>query len=257
MVAVSREGHDIAGTTANRPTNLEPGMLYHDTSLNVLLVCNASGVLVPVTATGAATVAAAGTNQGTAAALTAGVTNFVTGADGAKGVILPAPTLGKTVVYNSSASALWIYPASGGTINGASANAGVLIRGNSVAEFYQNSSTAWSAHLSGQNTSDSIGGSTAAAGTTTSDAGVLPAGTASFYPTTGANGTTGVRINAADNVAGRRIYVGNGVSNAVLKIYPPTGGTINGASADAAYSTVSGKGALLVCSAAGTWYALG
>lgn len=101
------------------------------------------------------------------------------------------------------------------------------------------------------------GASTAAAGTTTADAGVLPAATASIYPTTGANGTTGVRVHADDKVTGRKIYVGNGVSNAVLKVYAPSGGTINGAAADAAFSSASGKGVVLVClnSSGNTWLA--
>lgn len=104
-----------------------------------------------------------------------------------------------------------------------------------------------------------IGASTAGAGTTTADAGVLPAGTAFILPTTGANGTVGVRIDVADKVTGRVLYIGNGVSNAVLKIYAPSGGTINGAAGDAAYSTASGKGALVVClsGSGNTWLAIG
>lgn len=101
----------------------------------------------------------------------------------------------------------------------------------------------------------SKGASTAAAGTTTADATVLPARTAGVYPTTAADDTKGVRIHADDNVAGTKIIIFNGVSNKILKIYPPSGGTINGAAADAAFSTASGKGAMLYCDAAGTWFA--
>lgn len=106
-------------------------------------------------------------------------------------------------------------------------------------------------------TNRSIGASTAAAGTTTSDAGVLPAGTAPVYPTSAADGTKGVRIHASDNVTGRQLFVCNGVSNQILKVYPPTGGTINGAAADAAFSSASGKGVMLVCldSATSAWAA--
>jgi len=92
-----------------------------------------------------------------------------------------------------------------------------------------------------------VGASTAAAGTTTADATVLPAATASVYPTTGANGTTGVRVDVADAVTGRELQIANGVSNQILKVYPPTGGTINGAAANAAFSSASGKGVILVC----------
>lgn len=103
------------------------------------------------------------------------------------------------------------------------------------------------------------GASTAAAGTTTADAGVLPAGTARSYPTTAADGTKGVRIHATDKVTGRRIFIGNGVSNQILKVYAPSGGTINGAAGDAAYSSGSGKSVLIEClsGSGNTWLAVG
>lgn len=106
-------------------------------------------------------------------------------------------------------------------------------------------------------TNRSIGASTAAAGTTTADAGVLPAGTAPVYPTTAADGTKGVRINAADQVTGRTIFIGNGVGNQILKVYAPSGGNINGLGADAAFSSASGKGVIITCldSAGNTWLA--
>lgn len=102
-----------------------------------------------------------------------------------------------------------------------------------------------------------IGGSTAAAGTTTSDAGELPAGTARVYPTTGADDTKGVRIHTGDKVTGRTVFIGNGVANKILNVYPPSGGTINGGSADAAFSSASGKGVIAFCADSGTntWYA--
>jgi predicted RecA/RadA family phage recombinase len=101
------------------------------------------------------------------------------------------------------------------------------------------------------------GASTAAAGSTTADAGALPAGTASVYPTTAADGTKGVVLNAADKVTGRLIFIGNGVSNQILKVYPASGGTINGAGADVAFSSVSGKGVIMYClsSSGNTWLA--
>ncbi len=97
-----------------------------------------------------------------------------------------------------------------------------------------------------------IGGSTAAAGTTTADAGVLPAGTARVYPTTAADDVKGVRIHTGDKVTGRTVYIGNGVSDKILKVYPPSGGTINGAAADAAFSSASGTGVIAICVDAGT-----
>lgn len=93
----------------------------------------------------------------------------------------------------------------------------------------------------------SVGASTAAAGSTTTDAGVLPAATASVYLTTAADDTTGVRVHASDQVTGRMLFIANGVSNKILKVYAPTGGTINGAAANAAFSSVSGKGVVMIC----------
>lgn len=91
------------------------------------------------------------------------------------------------------------------------------------------------------------GASTAAAGNATGNAGALPAGTGVIYPVTAADDTKGVILHASDNITNNVLFIANLVSNKILKIYPPTGGTINGAAADAAYSTASGKGALIVC----------
>jgi len=112
--------------------------------------------------------------------------------------------------------------------------------------------TTWTALA---NTVLSVGASTAAAGTTTANAGVLPAATGNLYRTSAADDITGVRVHADDRVTGRTLYVANGVSNKILNVYPPTGGTINGAAANAAYPSVSGRGLVLVCldGAANTW----
>jgi hypothetical protein len=100
------------------------------------------------------------------------------------------------------------------------------------------------------------GASTAAAGTTSANAAVLPAATSTVYPTTAAD-TKGVRVHVKDQVAGRTLFIGNGVSAQILKVYAPTGGSINGAAADAAFSSASGKGVILVClsATANTWLA--
>lgn len=109
------------------------------------------------------------------------------------------------------------------------------------------------------NAGGTIGASTAAAGSSTSDAGALPAGTASTYPVTAADDTKGVKIDIADQVTGRLLFIGNLVSNKILKIYGPTGAVINGGSADAAYSSASGKGIIIRClsGSGNTWLAWG
>lgn len=101
------------------------------------------------------------------------------------------------------------------------------------------------------------GASTVALGTNTGTAAALPAGTSSVYPTTAADDTVGVVVSASDKVTGRLLFIGNGVSNKILKVYPAAGGTINGAGADVAFSSASGKGVILYClsSVANTWLA--
>lgn len=110
-------------------------------------------------------------------------------------------------------------------------------------------------HISHEGMITPPGASTAAAGSSASDAATLPAGTSSVYPTTGADGTKGVKINGADKVSGKMLFIGTTVTASALKVYPPAGGVINGAAADAAFVTATGKGAILVClSASGnTW----
>lgn len=104
---------------------------------------------------------------------------------------------------------------------------------------------------------DTPGASTAALGTNSGNAAVLPAATSKVYPTTAADDTVGVRIHANDKVTGRMLFIGNGVSNKILKVYAPTGGVINGAAADAAFSSASGKGVIIIClsGAGNTWLA--
>jgi predicted RecA/RadA family phage recombinase len=72
----------------------------------------------------------------------------------------------------------------------------------------------------------------AAAGSAQGDAGAIPAG-ATFVLATGADATKGVILPAL--AAGQMCVVKN-VDNAVLKVYPASGGTINVLSANAAIS---------------------
>jgi hypothetical protein len=87
-----------------------------------------------------------GTNQATAAALTAPV-SVVTGADGTLSVRLPTAVAGKVMyVYGATATnGLPIYPATDGTINGGSADTAVTIEGKTLAKFVGTSATNWAA----------------------------------------------------------------------------------------------------------------
>lgn len=145
MTITSVDGHDRAGPTANRPSNMEPGMTYMDTDLGVLYAQTLTGLKSVSGHMAVNTVAAAGTNQGTAAALSAGGSNSVTGADGTKGVVLP--TNSKTdfvMVYNTSAvSTLKVYAAGTNTINGGSAGGFVVVEPLTLATFLALDNTNW------------------------------------------------------------------------------------------------------------------
>lgn len=96
------------------------------------------GVRLPVAA-----VAATGSTQGDAAALSEGL-NVVSAADGTKGVKLPTAVAGMMVIVkNTAAAALKIYPATGGAVNALSANAAYSITNLTSTLLVASSATQW------------------------------------------------------------------------------------------------------------------
>lgn len=92
--------------------------------------------------TSTATVAAAGSNQGGATALTA---SSVVVTSGTGGVALPTP-LGSGLiqeVVNQSGAAIIVYPASGGTIDANGTNTGVSVANTATVQFVSTSTTQW------------------------------------------------------------------------------------------------------------------
>lgn len=90
------------------------------------------------------TVAAAGSAQGSATAITADITT-VTAADGTKGVVLPLAAAGaRKIVYNANATyALKVYPNTSDKINDASANASISLAPLCVATFIAIDAITW------------------------------------------------------------------------------------------------------------------
>lgn len=95
---------------------------------------NVTGTLTGNVVLPTATVAAAGANQGAAAAVATGFT-LVTAADGAKGVRLPAASAGLVCILKNveAAQNLLVYPATSDKINGGSANAALTMAGGTSA----------------------------------------------------------------------------------------------------------------------------
>jgi len=88
--------------------------------------------------------AAAGSTQATATPL-ASAKNFVTAADGTKGVRLPTAevNMAVTVVNTDASSDLIVYPDTGASINGGSANATFTLAAGEEATFYATTTLAW------------------------------------------------------------------------------------------------------------------
>ena len=90
-----------------------------------------------------ATVAAAGSTQANAAAVSDGFT-LVSGADGTKGVVLPAAIAGRTVILkNNAGSTLKVWPASGDGINAITVDSNFTMLTVTACLFVAYDSTTW------------------------------------------------------------------------------------------------------------------
>lgn len=90
-----------------------------------------------------AAVAAAGSNQGNAAALSEGI-NVVSGADNTVGVRLPTAVAGMVVIVkNTVAATLKLYPATGGKVNALADNASYDVGNSLVTMLVATSATQW------------------------------------------------------------------------------------------------------------------
>jgi hypothetical protein len=137
------------------PNTKAVGVAYSDPQFDSVTVTGASALqavtatsVTATSVTGAirlpvATVAAAGSTQGDAAALAEGI-NVVSAADGTKGVILPTAVAGMVIIVkNTAAGALKIYPATGGAINAVAANGAYSITNLTSSLLVASSTTQW------------------------------------------------------------------------------------------------------------------
>ncbi len=120
------DDHTFSGALTATGTESHTGTETHTGAVTLSGTTTISGPAVlsgGVTTSGNAvksegTLAAAGSNQATAGAVTKDIT-IVTASNGAKGVVLPTGVAGmQLTVINSVASALIVYPAGAGTIDG-------------------------------------------------------------------------------------------------------------------------------------------
>lgn len=118
-----------SGTTAQRPAAATGQLRYNsDTSTLEFSIGSSYRVIDASAPLQYEAVAAAGTTQGTATAVTANVVHVTSGAANS-GIILPAVTGPGRMVFvrNNSGNPIYIYPPSGATISTGGTNAGVLM----------------------------------------------------------------------------------------------------------------------------------
>jgi hypothetical protein len=88
--------------------------------------------------------AATGSSQGTAFALTSNATHEFTTVGSSTGAVLPVATLPTSIrVTNAGSNTLSIYPPSGGTVAGGGTNAAYSLVAGATAEFYAGAAKTW------------------------------------------------------------------------------------------------------------------
>tara|TARA_R110002074_G_scaffold123683_1_gene259439 strand:- start:50890 stop:51726 length:837 start_codon:yes stop_codon:yes gene_type:complete len=211
---------------------------------------------------GIATVTAAGSTQSAAQALSK-TYNIISTASANQGVKLPDAVAGLVInVYNTSGATIKVYPFSGDTINGGSADAPVDLVTDNGAEYVGTSTGAWRSVGSGGNnvqdftvngTAELLGAvkygiqSATAAGTDQAGATAI---TETVVVVASGSANNGVVLPTA--VAGLTVVVQNSTT-ADLKLYPNTSDAIDGATANAAKSLPAKTTITVTCNDATNW----
>lgn len=192
------------------------------------------------------TISAAGTLISNATPLTKASNNVTTAATGSGVQLYETPIGGRIVVRNGGNGTALVYPpTASGTINQLAAGVGYMLPAQSVAIFSKITATVWIAALGAvQGFETGI----TAVGSGSGDAYAL----SRFANTiTGGAGTTGAILPAATTVpVGVPVWIRNDSGSNKI-IYPPSGGTLNGA-ASLTLATATGIACIRLTSTA--WF---
>ena len=135
--------YELAGTpTITAPTITAPVIT------GAMTVADGATLTTPVITLDVQVLAAAGSNQGDAGAMTLTAPGLchATGADATKGVVLPAAAAGKMIIVKNSDAAnavLKVYPATGDAINAIAANTEISMAAKTCAVFTAIDATTW------------------------------------------------------------------------------------------------------------------
>jgi hypothetical protein len=127
----------VSGTTITGAA-ISGGTVSGATSVSASDITTTGGLYLK-----SATVAAAGSTQANAAAVSDGFT-LVSAADGTKGVVLPAAIAGRTVILkNNVAAVLKVWPASGDAINAIAVDSNFTMTNLTACMYVAYDSTTW------------------------------------------------------------------------------------------------------------------
>lgn len=127
----------VAGTTITGAT-ISGGTISSATSVSASDITTTGGLYLK-----SATVAATGSTQANAAAVSDGFT-LVSAADGTKGIVLPAAIAGRTVILkNGAAAILKVWPAVGDAINAIAVDSNYVLAANTSSLLIAYDSTTW------------------------------------------------------------------------------------------------------------------
>jgi hypothetical protein len=127
----------VDGTTITGAT-ISGGTISNATSVSAGDITTTGGLYLK-----SATVAATGSTQANAAAVSDGFT-LVSAADGTKGVRLPAAIAGRTVILkNNAAAVLKVWPSSGDAINAIAADSNFTMTNLTACMYVAYDSTTW------------------------------------------------------------------------------------------------------------------
>ena len=127
----------VAGTTITGAT-ISGGTISGATSVSASDITTTGGLYLKT-----ATVAATGSTQANAAAVSDGFT-LVSAADGTKGVVLPAAVAGRTIILkNGAAAILKVWPAVGDGINAIAVDSNYVLAANTSSLLIAYDATTW------------------------------------------------------------------------------------------------------------------
>ena len=200
----------------------------------------------------------AGGGQGSALPITTEMARVTTVATAGDSVKLPTSIAGLTIILeNAGANAMQVYGSGTDTINGVATATGVSQMASSVVIYTCYTAGAWFANGLGTGYSGSLETQSAANALTAFAGGGQ--GSATPITTMMARFTTVATIADSailpTSTAGLVITVMNGAANS-MNVFPDTGASINGGSANAAFAVAGGKTATFFCPAPLVWHAL-